>query len=408
MRVFRSREMFVVVVAAVGVGVLGLIRIWPAPAYITPTGIGHGYYLWSYRHFAYSDLAAEYTVRNLYLHPILYLRQYFEYPPGIGLIAWLTAWLPGLSGYLVGNAVVLTLALIGASAVVVLLRGYRSARPWIFSPLLLLYAIYNWDLIGILAYGLSALMYERRRWFQSGLFLGLGTATKLFPAVLWPFLVLALWQGGARRDAYRLTAGTAAGLLLPSVPVAALALFVKRPPGSGRGLALVERLMGWQQFLSYNAARGADPGFWQWVTYHHWVSIPTIDLITFALVGALLVVLARLTWRGMNPLLAAAVLLSGWLLCNKVYSPQYMMWVLYAFSLVGVLTWQIWLINIAGILDLGLAMVWLNLGSSGSPAEPIMGIYVAPIVVLVRDLALGLSVRVGYHQGRRTLAHNRS
>ncbi|MGC8487434.1 MAG: hypothetical protein ACP5QO_04345 [Clostridia bacterium] len=407
MRGARSRQLLLTAISALVVGLLGLLRIWPAASHITPTGVGHGYYLWSYRHFAYSDLASEYTVRNLYRHPILYIRQYFEYPPGIGIIAWLTAWLPGLPGYLVGNAVLLTAALFGSSLVVIAMRGYRGARPWIYSPLLLLYAVYNWDLLGIFCYGLAALLYGRRRWLASGLFIGMGAATKLFPGILWPFLALALWREGSRAAAYRLTAGTIIGAAAPSLPVVAAGLAAGVPRGSGSALSHFERLMGWQQFLSYNAARGADPGFWQWITYHRWLSIHAIDLITLALVGGAFLGLCLLVYRGTNPVLAAAVLLAWWFLCNKVYSPQYMIWVLYAFSLTDVLSWQVWLLNLAGLLDLGLAMVWLNLGTAGSPLEPLMGIYVAPIVILVRDLSLGLSVRAGYRAARGT-AHSRS
>ncbi len=366
---------FRLIVVSLVVGVVGLVRVWPAASVMHDGHAGPGYYLWSYRHLAYSDLVAEYTVRNLYTHSLLYVHQYFEYPPGIGLIAWLTAWLPGLGGYLIGNTVVLTGALVVSTAAAAAVRGWQAVRPWMYSPLLLIYTIYNWDMVGLACYGAAVWAWSRRRWFWSGVFIGLGAGTKLFPAVLWPFFALALWRDGRRRAAGALTAGAGLGFAVLDVPV------------------MVASFHGWEQFWVYNTVRGPDPGVWQWISLHHWLSIGTINLITFALVAAGAVLLLVWVGRGFHPVLAAALLLTWWLLCNKVYSPQYMIWVLYAVTIAE--TWgpEVWWVNVAGILDFGLAMVWLALGTAGSPAQALMGIYVAPVVILVRDVTFGLVLR---------------
>jgi len=363
------------VAATVVVGAVGLLRIWPARA-VLPGGIpGAGYFLWAYRHFAYSDLVAEYELRHLSTHALLYVHQYFEYPPGIGLVVWLTAWLPGLGGYLIGNAAVLTAALGVSTWTAALVRGADRVRAWMLSPLLLIYGIYNWDLLGIACWGVAVWQWTRRRWFWSGVFVGLGAGTKLFPLVLWPYMAAGLLRQGDRRAATAVTVGTGLGFAVLNVPV------------------MAANLSGWAAFWTYNDVRGPDPGLWQWVYLHHWLTVPDINAITLALVAAGAVWLLVAVWRGGDPIRAAALLLTWWLLCNKVYSPQYVIWALYVLTLSVDWRWDLWLVNITGWLDFLLAMVWLALGTAGSPYEPIMGIYVAPVVILVRDVTYALVLR---------------
>lgn len=368
---------------AVVFGFVGTLRAWPAALVIRHGLPTSGYYLWSYQHFAYSDIVALYQSRDLYRHLWPYIQGRLEYPPIIGIFLWLAAWAPGVYGYLVINAVVLTGALWASSLVAAAVRGVRAVGAWVYSPLLAIYAIYNWDLLGILAYGLAVLQWHRKRFAWTGFWIGMGISTKLFPVVLLPFMLADLWKHGERRAAGMLALSMVGVLAAINLPFSVL------------------NMRGWSLFWRYNASRGPDPGFWQWVFLHNWLTIADINGASLALVGVAGFWLLFRVWQGrLSPILAGALALSFWFLVNKVYSPQYILWVLYALVIADQIGWEAWLLNLAGWMDFGLAMVWLALGTSGSPQEPLMGIYVAPGVILVRDVALA-AVLWSRRQARR-------
>jgi uncharacterized membrane protein len=111
---------------------------------------------------------------------------------------------------------------------------------------------------------------------------------------------------------------------------------------------------GWATFYRFNAARGADWGsIWYFFQTEHWpvvggLSLPAINLISAALflaacagVGALALLAPR------RPRLPQLIFLltAAFLLTNKVWSPQYVVWlvplvVLARPRLGGYLIWQ--------------------------------------------------------------------
>ncbi|MGB8649923.1 MAG: glycosyltransferase 87 family protein [Mycobacteriales bacterium] len=92
----------------------------------------------------------------------------------------------------------LTWALLTLCAVVVVVTTAKLAgrRPWdaamfALAPGLLLHATTNWDLVAMALAGLGLLAWARQRPVLAGVLLGLATATKLYPALfLIPLLVL--------------------------------------------------------------------------------------------------------------------------------------------------------------------------------------------------------------------------
>jgi uncharacterized membrane protein len=100
-----------------------------------------------------------------------------------------------------------TWALLTAAALVVVVTTSRLAgrrRPWdaaIFalSPLLVLHGSTNWDLVAMALAGLGLVQWTRRRPLAAGLLLGTATATKLYPVLfLVPLLALCLRAGRVR------------------------------------------------------------------------------------------------------------------------------------------------------------------------------------------------------------------
>ena len=117
----------------------------------------------------------------------------------------------------------LTWVLLTAAALVVVVTTARLAgrrRVWdaalvAVAPGLVLHLTTNWDLIATAFAGAGLLAWARRRPVLAGVLLGLGTATKLYPAVfLLPLLVLC-WRAGRVREGVR----TALALVLTAAAV---------------------------------------------------------------------------------------------------------------------------------------------------------------------------------------------
>jgi uncharacterized membrane protein len=187
------------------------------------------------------------------------------------------------------------------------------------APTLAVYGFMNWDLLAVALVTLATLAYLRSRDTATGVLLGLGIAAKLYPLlILIPFAIGRLKER-KQEGALRLTAWAAGTWLAINLPFAALA---------------PER---WSLFFGFNAARPAD---WDsvWLLPQHrlgWTtgSVNLLSAVTFlVLVTLVWVSTARgnpefAVWRLGFPIIAV------FLLTNKVYSPQFSLWLLPWFAL---------------------------------------------------------------------------
>jgi len=78
------------------------------------------------------------------------------------------------------------------------------------APTVLLYAFMNWDLLAVAMTTAATFLFFRRRDGWAGLLLGLGVATKLYPALVLAAFVLQRLHERQRR-AVLILAGTAVG-----------------------------------------------------------------------------------------------------------------------------------------------------------------------------------------------------
>src|SRR5690606_39644498 len=113
------------------------------------------------------------------------------------------------------------------------------------APALALTATINWDLLAVALTAAGMLMWARGRPALTGVFLGLATAAKLYPALLLgPLLLLCLRSGRWREFGQSLGAAVVAWACV-NVPVMAVA-----PEG-------------WAKFYTFSQERGVDFGsFW--------------------------------------------------------------------------------------------------------------------------------------------------
>ena len=295
---------------------------------ILSTGLGHvgpGYGTWALDHHAYTDvlkLSGQHYVRpGGVIHPVPYLQDRIEYPIIIGFLLWLPSWLPGgPASWLAAAGVLCAAATAGAIA---LLRRVRPGAAWwvAASPALLVGAGVNWDMVGIVLMLAALVWFVESRWSLSGAATAAGTLTKLFPIVALPVALAALARRARAGDAgpLRRWAGWFA-----VVGVVVLAPFALAAPAN----------VWW--FVDFNSTRPEKDSL-----FGPLLPGPVIDAVSLVVVAAVAIWCARAVWRAADELagravvLGAAATLVAWMAVNKIWNPQYVLWVFAACGLAG-------------------------------------------------------------------------
>lgn len=273
-----------------------------------------------YPRMCYSDVMALWGVRGIAEARIPYLEADLEYPVLTGAFIHVTRLLSGVFETERADVTffgVTAVALFGCFLALVWTH-LRLGTPWSAllvagSPLVAASGLINWDLL-VLALASGALLaWARGRPGLAGVVLGLATAAKLYPVLfLVPIVVLCV-RAGRLDAARRAVAGALAAWVAVNLPV-----YLAAPDG-------------WWNFWGFNVDRGADLGsLWYVLTTAGW-EIPWLSALVTTLMVAGTAALALL-WllAPRRPRLAQAVLLLLvlFVVVNKVYSPQYMLWLL--------------------------------------------------------------------------------
>ncbi|WP_007025852.1 glycosyltransferase family 87 protein [Saccharomonospora iraqiensis] len=335
--------------------------------------------------------------------------RYMEYPVLTGLFQWVNAtlthqwtdaadagWLPGALPVAVYFNI--TAFFLAVAWLVTVWAVARTARRRIWdaalvavSPLVVVHAFTNFDTLATAAAAAALLAWSRRRPAWAGVLLGIGAAAKMYPLLLLgPLLVLCLRAGRLR--AWTVTAATTAGawtaLNLPFL------LFLRE---------------GWGEFFRLNTERDMDPDslynvvahFTGWAGFDGpvgpgetpaWLNAVSGALFLALCVGIALVALTA----SRRPRLAQLCFLvvAAFLLTNKVWSPQYSLW-LVPLAVLALPRWRLllgWM-----VVD---ALVWvprmyyyLGVDDKGLPADWFLGtvvvrdlVVVALCVVILRDI----------------------
>jgi len=281
-----------------------------------------------FQHHCYSDIYALYSAEGLSSGQVPYLDHHVEYPVLTGAAMQAAAWLVRGGDPVQARALhffyVTVILLIAAAVAAVLAVAHATGprRRWsallvALSPALVLNAFINWDLLAMSLAALGLAAWASRRGVLAGILLGLAVAAKFYPVVFFgPLLLLCLRAG--RMRAFWTTSGAAAGAWLAvNLPVALAA------PA------------GWSWFYRLSAERGADWGsIWYFFEVRHWPVVGALatsglnlaSAIALCLLSALIAVLALAAPR--RPRLPQLLFLAvaAFLLVNKVWSPQYVVW----------------------------------------------------------------------------------
>jgi uncharacterized membrane protein len=204
-------------------------------------------------------------------------------------------------------------------AIIALVRAQRR-RPWdamfvAASPMVALCTFINWDMLALGCVAGALWAWSRRRPIWAGVFLGLGTAAKLYPLLLiGPLLILCLRERKLNTWMKMTMAGLVVWLII-DVPVYLW--------------SSTEFLWFWR----FNADRGPDYGsLWLLAEiFGHGASPHTVNVTTwfvFGVVCAAIAMLGLLAPRRPRVAQLMFLVVLGFLLINKVYSPQYVLWLL--------------------------------------------------------------------------------
>jgi len=350
-----------------------------------------------YTHACYMDLLPLYGGEGLAAGEVPYFDHNVEYPVLIGGIMQVTATLvkPFEAGDRASRFVDINIALLTACAVITAICVSRLAgrRPWdgamfALAPGLILAGFINWDLPAAALMGLGMLAWARKHPLLAGILVGLGGATKLYPLVLLAPLALLCIRAGRWRALFTTVVGAVAAWAAVNVPIA---------------LAAPE---GWKFFYTFSQERGADWGsIWYFLQYVRGTPLDVglqageaphlLNLAAEVTFAAGLLGVAVLTFVAkQRPRVPQVMFLTlvAFCLSNKVYSPQYVIWLL-PLAVLARPRWRSLLVWQAGEV-LAFFGIWYYLIGIGVAGQGISGPWYFTALLLRDALLIGFSVLV--------------
>jgi uncharacterized membrane protein len=284
-----------------------------------------------YTRLCYSDIPYLYQLRGFADHWLPYVQTGpsqgppLEYPVLTGWFMQVASWLTGSNGsssqraleFYDWNAFLLLVCLL-VTVVCTALTVRR--RPWdaalvALAPGVILCSLINWDLLAVALTSASMLAWSRKRPTLAGVLLGLGIAAKFYPILLLGPLLLLCWRAGRMRAFGWTALGALGSWLVVNVPI------------------YLVNADGWREFYTFSSTRGADWGSLWYVlqVFGHPVPAASLNLVAGGFLLLLCVGVAGLAIAApRRPRYAqlAFLVVAAFCLTNKVYSPQYVLWLI--------------------------------------------------------------------------------
>ncbi len=288
---------------------IGIVCIGLASAIFHGAGI---FKIAPYHYLLYSDIPNFFGKAAVSGWP--YVSSQLEYPVLTGLFMRLTAILgESLRGYYIANAVFLIALAAGAAFFLykILPSAERNKlwRYWIFAPSMLVFSVYNWDLLAVFFVVLAMHSVWKGRDLRAAFFLALGTWAKLYP--IFYFLPLLLKQDNWRK---RINIAMIAG---------AVTLALNLP------FAIAD-FDSWAYFFTFNSGRVSTfDSIW---TVFRWAfpELQDKNVINFLSLPIFAIWYFRAVWKYRSESIFKSWYMATliFLMTNKVFAPQYLLWLL--------------------------------------------------------------------------------
>lgn len=260
------------------------------------------------------------------------VKRYMEYPVITGMYMYATAWVarswesamdrwgvPGaLPAVLFFDLAALGLALFWLVTIwaTALTARARIWAAWVaaVSPLVIVHAFTNFDTIATAAMAVALLCWARRKPWLAGLFIGLGTAAKFYPVLLLVVLFVLCLRSGKLRDWGAAAVTAALTWLVVNLPI------------------LIYYPRGWYEFFRLNSDRGADADSLLRLAAKAAGMTWDVDILNIVSSALMIMVVLGIAFLALSaptrPRVAqlAFLIVAGFLLVNKVWSPQYSLW----------------------------------------------------------------------------------
>lgn len=238
------------------------------------------------------------------------------------------------------------------------------------SPILIFQIFTNFDALATAFAAGALLAWARRKPWLAGVLIGLGVAVKLYPLLLFVPLVLLGVRTGRLREVGKAAVATVVAWLLVNLPV--MVLFPR----------------GWSEFFRLNTRRGDDmdslynvvKSFTGWQGFDQnlgfWQPPTVLNTVSAALFVSCCVAIAYITLTAkQRPRVAqvAFLVVAVFLLTNKVWSPQFSLWlvplavlalphrrILLAWMTIDMLVWVPRMLFLYGEQNRGLPEQWFT------------------------------------------------
>ncbi len=270
--------------------------------------------------FTYTDVSA--FAKRALVPGWMYLGKTIEYPVLVGNFIQVMGWLAGNRVlYVLYSSV--SLIAIGLFALYFLYRMVPDDQRdnlkvyFIFAPSIFLFLVYNWDILAVCSTVLAFYMVRKQKDVWASLFLALGFLAKLYPA-LFLLPILMKQDSWIKRGQIVFTFGL--------VAVLANSFFA------------LKNFKAWFFFFHFSSVRGADYGtMWKLLTPLFPPYLYDVKILNLLSLFLFVISAGFVLWRYRK---ANIIQLSFWVLLlfilfNKVFSPQYLLWLLPFFVLLN-------------------------------------------------------------------------
>jgi uncharacterized membrane protein len=220
------------------------------------------------------------------------------------------------------------------------------------APVLAFSSTINWDLLAVVLTAGAMWAWSKGRPVWFGILLGLGTAAKFYPFLLLGPLLIVCLRGRKLGTWFQAAIAAAATWVLVNAPIYLLAK------------------NEWMSFWIYNDQRASDYGSIWYVlklANHEVADVNQLNIVIFAALCLSITILGMKAPQPPRFAQLAFLVVAAFLLVNKVYSPQYVLWLLPLVALARprLRDWLIW----QACECFYWMMVWLHLAQFLAPGQ---------------------------------------